>query len=163
MRVVVRISQMLALAGVAALLGLALLTTADVIGRLFGRPIPGFMDIATLATAVIVPSFFPILLVRRANITLRPFAYFGPRGPARILDAFGSLLTAAFMVLMAWQYVRYAAEAASSGERMAVLRWSVAPWWWAVAALVAIAAVVALAMWVEDLQRVRDPDRTEGG
>ena len=148
---VLRVSQILALSGVGGLLALSLLTIADVVGRLFGRPIPGFSDIATLATAVIIPSFFPILLLRRGNITLRPFASFGD-GPARVLDAFGSLLTAIFMVLMAWQYVRFATEATGSGERMAVLRWSVAPWWWAVAGMVAVTAVVAVAVWVTDLR-----------
>lgn len=152
MRLVLRVSQMLALAGVACLLALALLTIADVLGRFFGRPIPGFVDIATLATAVIIPAFFPILLVRRGNITLRPFEYFGGRGPARYLDIFGSLLTAIFLGLMAWQFLRYAAEASTSGERMAVLRWSVAPWWWAVAALVTVAALVSVAVWIEDLR-----------
>ena len=152
MRLVLRVSQILALAGVACLLALALLTFADVLGRFFGRPIPGFVDIATLATAVIIPAFFPILLVRRGNITLRPFEYFGDRGPARFLDIFGSLLTAIFLGLMAWQFLRYAAEASTSGERMAVLRWSVAPWWWAVAALVTVAALVSVAVWIEDLR-----------
>jgi hypothetical protein len=149
---VLRVSQVLALSGVGGLLALSLLTIADVVGRLFGRPIPGFADIATLATAVIIPSFFPILLLRRGNITLRPFASFGEGGPARVLDAFGSLLTAIFMVLMAWQYVRFATEVTGSGERMAVLRWSVAPWWWAVAGMVAVTAVVAVAVWVTDLR-----------
>lgn len=152
MRFILRISQMLALSGVGGLLALSLFTIADVVGRVFGRPIPGFADIATLATAVIIPSFFPILLLRRGNITLRPFASLGERGPARVLDAFGSLLTAIFMALMAWQFVRFAAEATSSGERMAVLRWSVAPWWWAVAGMVAVTAVVAVAVWVTDLR-----------
>lgn len=155
MRWAVRLSQMLALAGVGCLLALSLLTIADVVGRFFGRPIPGFVDIATLATAVIVPSFFPILLVRRANITLRPFEYFGEAGPARILDAFGSLLTALFMILMAWQYVRYAGEATGSGERMAVLRWPVGPWWWAVAVMVAAGAIVSVAVWIDDVVRTR--------
>ena len=149
---VLRVSQILALSGVGGLLALSLLTIADVVGRLLGRPIPGFADIATLATAVIIPSFFPILLLRRGNITLRPFASFGEGGAARVLDAFGSLLTAIFMVLMAWQYVRFATEATGSGERMAVLRWSVAPWWWAVAGMVAVTAVVAVAVWVTDLR-----------
>jgi hypothetical protein len=152
MRFVLRISQMLALSGVGGLLALSLFTILDVVGRLFGRPIPGFVDIATLATAVIIPSFFPILLLRRGNITLRPFAGLRQHGPARVLDAFGSLLTAIFMVLMAWQYVRFAAEATRSGDRMAVLRWSVAPWWWAVAVMVAVTAVVAVAVWITDLR-----------
>lgn len=152
MRFVLRISQMLALYGVGGLLALSLFTIADVVGRQFGRPIPGFVDIATLATAVIVPSFFPILLLRRGNITLRPFASLRVRGPARVLDAFGSLVTAIFMVLMAWQFVRFAAEVTGSAERMAVLRWPVAPWWWAVAVMVAVAAAVAVAVWVTDLR-----------
>jgi TRAP-type C4-dicarboxylate transport system permease small subunit len=144
-----RATRAIALVAVAALLLLAIATCVDIVGRYaFGTPIRGFTDVAGLATAVAVAAFFPALLARRANITLRVGARFlGPR-TARVLDAFGALLTAVFFGLMAWQYARYAAEAAEGGEHMAVLAWPVSPWWWAVTVLIAVTAVAGAVVFV---------------
>lgn len=146
-----RATRAIALAAVCALLALAALTVADVLGRyLLGKPIRGFSDIASLGTAVIVAAFFPALLARRGNIALRAGRRLLGRTGARVLDTFGALLTAAFFALMAWQYARYAAEASQAGERMAVLAWPVGPWWWAVTVLIGITAVVGVLMTVLD-------------
>ncbi len=136
-------TRAIALVAVCALLAVALATVTDVFGRyVLGKPLRGFADVAALGTAVIVAAFFPALLARRGNITLRPGARIaGPVG-ARILDAFGTVLTAIFFALMAWQYARYAAEASQAGERMAVLAWPVGPWWWAVTVLIGVTAIV---------------------
>jgi TRAP-type C4-dicarboxylate transport system permease small subunit len=162
-RLLLRLTRLVALVAVAALLALALGTVADVFGRyVLGKPIRGFIDVAALATAVIVAAFFPALLARRGNITLRPFARLvGPRG-ARVLDTFGALLTAVFFGLMAWQYARYAAEASRAGERMAVLAWPVGPWWWAVTVLIGITAVVGAGM-VVLAAAGRGHDDSDGG
>jgi TRAP-type C4-dicarboxylate transport system permease small subunit len=154
-----RVTRAIALAAVCALLAVALGTVADVFGRyVLGKPIRGFTDVAALATAVIVAAFFPALLARRGNITLRAGArLLGPRG-ARVLDTFGAALTAAFFALMTWQYARYAAEAAQAGERMAVLAWPVGPWWWAVTVLIGVTAIVGALMTVLDATGHRKDD-----
>ena len=146
-----RVSAGLALASVGCLLALSALTGIDVIGRYaFGQPIPGFTNAAALATALVVAGFFPVLTMRKANITLRPFAKVGGPILARILDSFAALVTTAFFAVMAWQYASYAAEAVRSGEYIAVLRWPVGPWWWGVTALIAITAVAAFVIFVQE-------------
>jgi TRAP-type C4-dicarboxylate transport system permease small subunit len=152
-----RLSTALALISVGGLLGLSVLTGADVLGRyLFGWPIPGFTNAAALATALIVAGFFPVLTMRRANITLRPFAKLTPL--ARVLDCFAALLTTAFFAVMAWQYAAYAAEATASGEYIAVLRWPVGPWWWGVTAMIAITAIAAFVVFLQQVQGQTEPD-----
>ena len=74
------------------------------------------------------------------------FAVMGGPEVARSLHHFGALVTFLFFAAMAWQYVRYAAEMARAGERMAILRWEVWPFWWAVALCIIATALVAL--WV---------------
>jgi hypothetical protein len=139
-----RLAEALALGSAAALLALAVVTVADVAGRgLLGAPLVGYLDVAGLASAVAVAGFFPALLLRQGNIVLRPFARVRA---GRLLDALGGVATAGFFGLMAWQYVGFAAEMAAAGERMVVLRLPVAPWWWAVAALIALAALSAAAV-----------------
>ncbi|MBL8386407.1 MAG: TRAP transporter small permease subunit [Burkholderiales bacterium] len=140
-----RVARILALGAAAVLLALALATMADVLLRKFAnRPIHGFNDVATLATAIIIAACFPALLVARANVTIRIVGSALGTRAARWLDAFGALVTAAFFVLMAWQYVRFSAELSRSGEATAILRWPIAPWWWVVAALVAVTALAGL-------------------
>jgi TRAP-type C4-dicarboxylate transport system permease small subunit len=140
-----RIARWLALGAAALLLALALVTMADVLLRKFAnQPIHGFNDVATLATAVIIAACFPALLVERANVTIRILgSTLGPRW-ARWLDAFGALVTAAFFVLMARQYLLFAAELSRAGETTAILRWPVAPAWWVVTGLIVITTIAGL-------------------
>jgi TRAP-type C4-dicarboxylate transport system permease small subunit len=152
-----RLSTALALISVCGLLALSLLTAADVLGRyMFGAPIPGFTNAAALVTALIVAGFFPALTIRRANISLRPFARLVP--VARVLDCFAALVTTLFFALMAWQYAIYAAEATASGEYVAVLRWPIGPWWWGVTAMIAITAVAAFVVFLQQVQGQTEPD-----
>jgi TRAP-type C4-dicarboxylate transport system permease small subunit len=144
MRALSGLAEALALAAAALLLALAVLTVADVAGRgLLGSPMLGYHDVAGLTSAVAVAGFFPLLALRGGHIVLRPFAALRA---GRFLDALGGVATAAFFALMAWQYVGFSAEMWSSGERMIVLRWPVAPFWWVVTGLVGLTALAAAAV-----------------
>jgi len=130
---------------IAALLLLALATTVDIVMRyVFASPIRGFVDIASLAGAVLLSACFPYVLSSRGNIAIDALgARLGARA-ARSLNRFAALVTAAFFALMAWQYLRFAVELKQDGQSIPVLRWPVWPWWAAVAVFVVVAAVVAL-------------------
>jgi len=144
-RAVSRLAHGLALGAVACLLAVALVTLADVLLRwLLKAPIRGFVDVAALSMAVIAAACMPALIASRGNVTIRLLGDRARPRWRRVLESFGATVTAAFFALMAWQYVRYAAEMSSSGERLGILQWRVGPWWWAVAALVAATALVAL-------------------
>lgn len=140
-------TRWLALGACACLLAIAIGTLADVLGRsLFGAPIRGYNDFAALAVAVTCAAFFPALIARRGNLTVTLLGRaLGPRA-CRLLDGFGAFVTSAFFAAMAWQYVRYATEMARAGERMAILRWEVWPFWWAVTLAIVATAVVSLAV-----------------
>jgi TRAP-type C4-dicarboxylate transport system permease small subunit len=140
-----RVARLLALAAATCLLGVALLTMGDILLRwLFKAPIKGLQDITALACAVIVAAYFPALLARRGNVTIRLFGSFiGSRG-TRLLETFGALVTAVFFALMTWKYVEHSAELTRAGESTVVLRWPTGPWWWVVTAMIAITALVAL-------------------
>ncbi len=138
-------TRWLALGACACLLAIAIGTSADVLGRwLFGAPIRGYNDFAALGIAVTCAAFFPALIARRGNLTIDLVGRaLGPRA-SRFLDAFGAFITFVFFAAMAWQYVRYALEMARAGERMAILRWEVWPFWSAVALAIVATAVVSL-------------------
>ena len=141
-----RLARALAVAATLGLLALALCTAADVTLRyLFARPIPGFIDVAALAGAVLLAACMPHVVACRGNIAVDFVgAHFGPAATRR-LNRFGALVTATFFALMAWQFVRYAIDLRQTGETMAVLRWPVWPWWGAVALCIALAALTGFA------------------
>ena len=151
-RQVTRITRVLALSAATCLLGVALLTMADVLLRwLFKAPIRGLMDITALACAVIVAAYFPALLARRGNITIRAFGGVGTGRIGRMFDVFGALVTAVFFALMTWKYVEYSAEMTSANEATVVLRWLTGPWWWVVTVMIAVTTLVAFVVLARDL------------
>ena len=139
-----RASERLAWAAVFGLLALAVLTTLDVLLRwLFAKPIPGVVDVVTLAGAVLLAACMPWIAASRGHIAIDTLGRAaGPRAK-RALDLFGAFVTFAFFAVLAWQYVGFAREMYETGERMPVLRWPVWPWWTAVAACIAFTALVA--------------------
>lgn len=140
-----RITRVLALAAATCLLAVAMLTMADVLLRwLFKAPIRGLMDVTALACAVIIASYFPALLARRGNITIRAFGGVGTGRIGRVLDTFGALVTAVFFALMTWKYIEYSIEMTQANEATVVLRWLTGPWWWVVTTMIGVTTLVAL-------------------
>lgn len=152
-----RAAAALALAAVVGLLLLALATALDVLLRyVFASPIRGFVDIASLAGAVLLAACFPYVLVVRANISVDMLGRRLGGAFKTALDRFAALVTAAFFVLMAWQYVRFALEMRETAQVIPVLRWGVWPWWAAVALFIVLAAAAAvLTAWQ------RQPEETD--
>jgi TRAP-type C4-dicarboxylate transport system permease small subunit len=138
-------ARWLAQAAVAGLMVLAFGTVADIVLRyVFARPIRGFVDIASLAGAVLLAACFPFVLSSRGNIAIDALGHrLGAR--ARVwLDRFGAAVSAGFFGVMAWQYLKFAADLKDDAQTIPVLRWPVWPWWTAVACFVLLAALAAL-------------------
>lgn len=146
-----RLALGLAIGASAMLLLVALATMADILLRwVLNSPIPGMTEICALMTAVVVAASFAMALARRGNVTIRLLgSWLGPR-TSRVLDTFGALVTAVFFALMTWQYVRFSAELTEANEQSPILRWATAPWWWAVTAMIGVAAFVAVVMLVRE-------------
>lgn len=141
-----RWAEACAVAGAGGLLVLALATASNVLLRyVWGLPIRGFIELASLAGAVLVACCMPHVLCARGNIAV-DFLGRALGGRARSgLNSFGALVTAAFFAVMAWQYVGHARELKEAGQTIPVLRWPAWPWWAAVAALVSATALAGLA------------------
>jgi TRAP-type C4-dicarboxylate transport system permease small subunit len=140
-----RASRVLACVAIGALMLLAMATTGDIVLRyLFASPIRGFVDIASLAGAVMLAACFPYVLSSRGNIVIDALGNWLGAGAKRWLERLSGLVSAGFFALMAWQYVRFAVDLRNEGQSIPVLRWPVWPWWAAVAFFVLVAAVVAL-------------------
>ncbi len=154
-----RLSAGLAGLSVAGLLGLAMLTTADVSLRfLFGSPIRGLTDITALTAALLLSGCLPYVVTSQANITVRlvgrslgPIAF-------RALEVFGALVIALAFAVMAWQGTAFALDTLQSGDVMPTLRWAVWPWWFGVALMLWVTAVTAIVIVLPTANRGRAPD-----
>ena len=155
-------ARYLALTGIAGLLVLALATVTDVLLRwIYKRPIAAVSDLAPLITAVAIATCFPAGVAERQNVTITYVGSTLGRLWHRALDVFGGILTAAFFILMARQYVLFSAEMGRAGERTIMLRAPVAYWWWAVTALIAVCAAVAVIALVADAAGARGAEAEE--
>lgn len=143
-------ARVLARSAVVGLLLLAAGTTIDVVMRYaFARPIPGFGDVTALGGAVLLSACMPWVMASRGNIVIDLLGRASGRRTRRRLDAFGEAVAFVFFAVLAWQYVGFALDMYRSGERMAILRWPVWPWWTGVAACIAVTAWVALVTLVD--------------
>ena len=150
-------ARWVAIVGLACLVVLALATIADVLMRwLFNSPIHGVHDLYKLVVAVVVGSFFPMALVERHHITIR---FLGAAVGGRTnnwLNNFSNFALLGFLILMAWQLLKYVKEVMETGETTWILQWSVAPWWGIATLFVFLCIPIQLVVLVRDLLEPRD-------
>lgn len=148
-----RLGGVLALAGGAVLLGVALLTCWSVVQRwLTSRPVPGDFELVSLGSGVAVLGFLAWGTARRASIVVDTFTGWLPRRAAGAVDAFWMLVWAATAALLAERLFQGARETLRSGTTTMVLGF---PTWWAVGfgALAFAAVALAALAWVPRLGR----------
>src|SRR5690606_25514406 len=113
----VRAAGALASVAVIGLVLLAIGTTADVVLRYaFASPIRGFVDISSLAGAVLLAACMPYVLASRGNIAVDALGRSLGERTRRVLDRFAAFVTAGFFAVMAWQYVRFALDLMETGQ-----------------------------------------------
>ena len=129
-RAITRVSQGIALVGLACLLFLTFAVVLDVILRwLFNSPIVGVHDASGLLVAIVISASFPVVMAERRNITIRFIGdLLGPRW-RDIFDAFGHLIVLIVFGLLTWQIWVYTNELSESNEVTWILGWRFEPWW----------------------------------
>jgi TRAP-type C4-dicarboxylate transport system permease small subunit len=136
------VTRALSVAGLIALMVLAVLTLIDGLARwLLNQPIDGVRDIGGVAIALAVSCCIPVGLMERGNITIRFVESFRLR-MGKVFDAFAALAVAAVVTAMAWQFTLFAGKMARAGETTWVLKIPTAPFWYGVAAIFWLSVVV---------------------
>ncbi len=125
-----RLCRASAAAGVAVLLGCALVTVVDIVGRkTVGWSLPGLIDLSQLLVMTSVFLCIPYTFERRANIEVD---LLHDRLPARVrtgLAVSWSLASAAFLAAVTWQAGAAAAQVMEYGERSPTLGWPMLLYW----------------------------------
>jgi TRAP-type C4-dicarboxylate transport system permease small subunit len=144
----------LSLVGLIALMALAVMTLADGTLRwLANRPIEGVRDVGAVIIAVAVCCCLPAGLMERSHITIRVAGSLLGRGAAAVLDALASLLVWGVTLAMAWQFTVFAGKIARAGETTWVLKIPTAPFWYVVAGILWLAALVQLVVVLTQLRK----------
>lgn len=154
-----RITQAVALVGFLGLVVMALLTFYDGAARYLGMPrISGFTDLGQLVFPLVIASCFPAGLLRGSHISVRLLGQTVARDKNAWLEFFASIVTLAFFSLIAWQLVLMAGAYGETGRTTHTVELALAPWWWIVAAVMAICVptqlFVAAAWLVAAVKRV---------
>jgi TRAP-type C4-dicarboxylate transport system permease small subunit len=114
-------SALSAVAG-AALVLLMLLTIADVVLRVLGRPIVGTYELVGLGGAIAIGLSLPLTSWVRGHIYVDSFVARLPRLPRAILSIATRLLVLALFLLLGWNLLKYALDLRSAGEVTPTLR-----------------------------------------
>jgi len=137
-----RACALCALLGGAVLTALALMSVASIAGRaLFSRPLQGDYELVQTRCAVFVALCLPYCQLKHANIIVDFFTTKASPGLQRRLDAFGALLLALVMLLVAWRTGVGLVTLRASGETTTILQM---PTWWTYAAMLPGIALTAL-------------------
>jgi TRAP-type C4-dicarboxylate transport system permease small subunit len=139
------LARAFALAGGAILVSLTLMSVASVTGRaLRGTPVPGDFELVQIGCGAAIAAFLPYCQLRRGNIIVDFFTVrAGPRVQAA-LDAFGALLLALVMAVLAWRTALGMVAVRAAGEVSMIVGF---PIWVGYAAIVpslVLATVAAL-------------------
>jgi TRAP-type C4-dicarboxylate transport system permease small subunit len=114
-------SVLSAIAG-AALAFLMLLTVADVVLRIFGRPIVGTYELVAVSGAVAIGLSLPITSWLRGHIYVDSFVERLPRVPRAVVAVATRLLVLGLFFLIGLNLIRYALALRAAGEVTPTLR-----------------------------------------
>jgi TRAP-type C4-dicarboxylate transport system permease small subunit len=106
----------------AALALLMLLTVADVVLRIFGRPIVGTYELVAVSGAVAIGLSLPITSWVRGHIYVDSFVERLPRSARVVLTIATRLLVLGLFFLIAWNLFKYAVSLRAAGEVTPTLR-----------------------------------------
>jgi TRAP-type C4-dicarboxylate transport system permease small subunit len=143
-------SSALAAVAAAALTLLMLLTIADVVLRILGRPIVGTYELVALGGAIAIGLSLPLTSWVRGHIYVDSFVARLPRLPRAILNIATRLLVLALFLVIGWNMLRYALDLRSAGEVTPTLRVPFFP----VALGVGLSCLVQCLVMVADIMKV---------
>jgi TRAP-type C4-dicarboxylate transport system permease small subunit len=130
----------------------ALMTTVSIAARaLLSRPIQGDVEITQFGIALCISLCLPWCQSRGCNIIVDFFTQRAGAATNRRLDAFGSLLLALMVLLLAWRTAAGAMAVGGAGETSMILG---LPMWWIYAALAPGLALTGLIALVQAANRL---------
>jgi tripartite ATP-independent transporter DctM subunit len=157
----VALARRIAVVAVVGMLLLSLLTIVDISLRfLFNAPIQGLDEATQLIMAVIISASLPIGIATRNHVAIDFFRGAIGERYQPILDAVGGALILGMMAVLAWRFGAYAERLMLRHSVSTIAELPVAPFWWAVTAMIGICAAMQAVVFANQLARALDGART---
>ena len=153
-RTALALARGLAAAGLLLLIGFAVMTLTDGLSRwLFDTSLEFVGDLGSLAVATAVAACVPLAFLQRNHITIKfAGACLGASG-SRVLDVIAAVLVNVIAALIAWRLFVFAGQSARAGDSTVMLDVPIAPFWYVIAALIALAAVAQVLVVAREIAR----------
>lgn len=146
-RLVDGLSRVFRLGAALALFFLMMLTIVDVVGRKFlGHSVRGGLELTELAMLVLIFAALPVATLAGQQIFFDLFDALLPPWARRWQVVLGNLLSASFLAASAWFVLGKAGNTREMGDITAQLAIAIAPFHYAVAALVLATALIHLGL-----------------
>jgi TRAP-type C4-dicarboxylate transport system permease small subunit len=143
-----RVIEAWALLGGLLLLAIALMTSySAAAGWLFGKPLPGDVELVEMFTAISVFMMLPYCQLTGANVTADIFTAHAGKRTVAVLELVAALVALAFSLLLLWRMYEGLLDYRKYVETTTILKipiWVAYPWALASLALLAVAALASL-------------------
>ncbi len=143
------LAQTLNWVAVASVTAMMLLTCADVILRIFRRPIPGTYEIVGLLGAVLVSFSLAYTSMQRGHIAVDFLVQKLPKKIQVLIECINSLTCAIFFGLIAWQSMAYAKDLQEVGEVSMTLQIPIHPFVYGIALGCGMLSMVLIMRFIE--------------
>ncbi len=143
-------------AAAAALVGMMLLTCADVVmRRSFNHPIPGTYEIVGLLGALLISFALAYTTAQKGHIAVEFLVQRLSKKIQRVIDAVNQLLGIMLFVILSWQSVLYAMDLKESGEVSMTVQMPIHPFVFGIAIGCALVSLVLALDFYKSLTRLR--------
>lgn len=115
-KILLQVSDKLKVVGAVFLFGMALLTCADVIGRLFKYPIFGSVELVSFMGAIAIACSLPFTHQNKGHIGVELFIRKLPSKARNIIVLITEVLSLVLFILISWRMFDYAHKMQKSGE-----------------------------------------------
>lgn len=111
-----KVERALKLLGAAALMGMMLLTVADVVGRFFKYPIFGSVEVVGFLAAILVAAALPYTYRADGHVGVEILVRLLPKKQMLRVNILTRLISLGLFVLITWQMFLYARDIHEAGE-----------------------------------------------
>ena len=139
-----------------AVIAMMLLSTADVVMRLFGKPIPGTYELVGFLGAIVVSFALVFTSMEKGHIAVEILEEKLPQRAQLSIEAVCNLIGALLFGVIAYQAVLYALDMKQSGEVSLTLQMPPYPFIFGIAAGCALLCLLLVADFIKSVQRTID-------
>ena len=151
---IARVSNWCNWVSAASAIAMMLLTCADVILRIFRRPIPGTYEIVGLLGAVFVSFALAQTSIERGHIAVEFIVQRLPRKAQNVVECINALICGVLFSLITWQSIAYADDLKTFGEVSMTLQMPIYPFVYGIAIGCGMLSLVLLMRFVDTVTQL---------